>query len=381
MAKTGLIHVKSGGFMERLPVASAHSVAPLFRALRALFRGLATAWKASLSASYSPLTLRVSILTSLLATAGCSLYRPAFFLPFLIAASGFDAVRMSLRVRDEKKVDEKTQMYDAILQKYDDGTPEVRLARQAESYALYFDIDMYGSQLDGEVPEPGLNSFDDADVDVLLGSMAGALQKIYPQFAGLEVVVFSSSGVCLATNRYKASFHVVFPQIIVERPVMCHEKKVQCAGTASHILVRDHVTHYLSMEEEQNERLKQLRKRVSSDLVQADDPDGPRLNDWCEILDEMPLWHDPRPGRCTGVRLPYTDKELADGIDPRTKLPLGRWWYQQGRLEKLPPFADRRHWVRLGDISCRETPTELDVSQMDPEVDRYPECPVCRGRR
>ncbi|CAJ1331059.1 unnamed protein product [Effrenium voratum] len=352
MAKTGLIHVKSGGFMERLPVASAHSVAPLFRALRALFRGLATAWKASLSASYSPLTLRVSILTSLLATAGCSLYRRRW--------------RVAVSVANAK---------------YDDGTPEVRLARQAESYALYFDIDMYGSQLDGEVPEPGLNSFDDADVDVLLGSMAGALQKIYPQFAGLEVVVFSSSGVCLATNRYKASFHVVFPQIIVERPVMCHEKKVQCAGTASHILVRDHVTHYLSMEEEQNERLKQLRKRVSSDLVQADDPDGPRLNDWCEILDEMPLWHDPRPGRCTGVRLPYTDKELADGIDPRTKLPLGRWWYQQGRLEKLPPFADRRHWVRLGDISCRETPTELDVSQMDPEVDRYPECPVCRGRR
>lgn len=24
---------------------------------------------------------------------------------------------------------------------------------------------------------------------------------------------------------------------------------------------------------------------------------GPGKNDWCEILDENPFWHDPRPGR------------------------------------------------------------------------------------
>merc|ERR1712232_1121684 len=60
------------------------------------------------------------------------------------------------------------------------------------------------------------------------------------------------------------------------------------------------------------------------------------LNDWCELLDERPLWHEPWPDAQTGLRLAFTDKHE----EGRPKLPLGRW---RCRLSLSGDQKEREH--------------------------------------
>eukprot|EP00439_Symbiodinium_sp_Y106_P054749 s502_g7.t1 len=123
-------------------------------------------------------------------------------------------------------------------------------------------------------------------------------------------------------------------------------------------------------------------KRRLDELCGFEDVNGSGRNDWHEIFDENALWHDPRPGRRTGFRLPFTDKAVGEDEDEycmegRPKLPLGRWQLRgevEGDLqdlvvEPLPNLSDTE-WVQLGDISyCAATePSHLRKDTVDPEA-------------
>jgi len=184
-------------------------------------------------------------------------------------------------------------------------------------------------------------------------------------------------------KRAKASFHVHFPQIIVDRPVKAYPEAPGGAlrdFVGWHVLLRDHVVCcFLEQEESEDSRDQESLSFYHKSLEEAcewakvnpdDEDDNSRcLNAWSEIFDERPLWHEPSPGRCTGFRLPFTDKPL----EGRPKLPLGRWRcaQQDGCVEvRRCPDVDPVEWVRLGDISvCHDDITPLDRSTLHPNVD------------
>ncbi|CAK9030371.1 unnamed protein product [Durusdinium trenchii] len=304
---------------------------------------------------------------------------------------------------------DREELYQHILDMYHRGTPIVLLARQAPLYPFFLDLDFWGSTR----PDDPLHSIvAEGDHLVLLRCIASALLDIFPQQATLEVAVFCSSGVDRETGRYKASFHVLFPEIIVRRPILCLDATQSfCLDgqAASHILVRDHVVASLAAAEKEVQRLNSLRMKASNEIIEANPEETPEealrypahwglaynmealekslwlgKNDWCEILDENPFWHDPRPGRRTGFRLPFTDKRWGDkAMEGRVKLPLGRWKFQAPDiLEELPNLTDLE-WVRLGDVSrpaASETPMNQQKLQAD-QADLCCKCLVCLDRR
>eukprot|EP00434_Breviolum_minutum_P021982 symbB.v1.2.019404.t1/scaffold1587.1/size141350/1 len=206
----------------------------------------------------------------------------------------------------------------------------------------------------------------------------------------MEVAVFQSSGVDRKKQRFKASFHMVFPDVIVRRPELCNGTNLcETTKAASHILARDYVVQSLD-ECRAQQRLDELKKKISDEKLEAVNGDGSpvRRNDWCEILDENPLWHDPRPGIRTGFRLPFTDKsyaqEAADNenvskeTEGRVKLPVGRWSFQAGMLKPLPDLT-AVEWVRMGDISrpVIVTETTIDEQKLQKICQTQVPCLVC----
>lgn len=256
----------------------------------------------------------------------------------------------------------RRELYGHILACFDLGAPLVLLARQAPLYPLFFDLDLWGGH-EGESGSAEHNCIAwEGGVQFLATFIADAVREMYPQFQdGLELAVFSSSGRCRRKRRYKASYHLVFPGVIVDRPVKCsrlEDRTCEEPSPARHVVIRNHLVYRLSVgsEEGQLQQLREdLRRCCNYDVVEASgantnvSEDPTYLNDWTEVLDENPLWHEPWPEALTGFRLPFTDKPE----EGRPKLPFGRWRLtgQPGRLEPLPDL-DANEWVRLGDISA-----------------------------
>ncbi|CAE7252648.1 PRPF4B, partial [Symbiodinium sp. KB8] len=189
-------------------------------------------------------------------------------------------------------------------------------------------------------------------------------------------------------QRFKASYHVIFPQIIVDRPVMCMERKMPGeagAKPSGHMICREHLICFFAKRDNddfelRDDRIVELKRRLDA-LCDFETVDGSGRNDWHEVFDENALWHDPRPGRRTGFRLPFTDKAVGEDADEpclenRPKLPLGRWQLRGDVkcdledlvMEPLPNLSDTE-WVQMGDISyCAATgPTLLRKDLVDPE--------------
>lgn len=281
---------------------------------------------------------------------------------------------------------QREELYQHIIEMYYQRRPLVLLARQPSFYPFFLDLDLFGSRSDDHLRTAVQGQ--DGDHLVLFKCIATALLEIFPSHQVLEVAAFESSGLDRAKKCFKASFHLVFPDIIVKRPELCHGPLETCLlnRAASHILVRDYVVYRLTeMEHGQNEaarRLTRLKDKVSNECLEENDGDA-RRNDWCEILDENPFWHDPRPGKRTGLRLPFTDKRYKEEeLEGRVKFPLGRWSFQAGEAALQPlPNLSPVEWVRLGDISrsrLAETPIEKLI---DDKVDPFCMCLVCRGIR
>eukprot|EP00747_Dinoflagellata_sp_TGD_P059394 gnl/TRDRNA2_/TRDRNA2_151544_c0_seq1.p1 gnl/TRDRNA2_/TRDRNA2_151544_c0~~gnl/TRDRNA2_/TRDRNA2_151544_c0_seq1.p1 ORF type:complete len:829 (+),score=143.06 gnl/TRDRNA2_/TRDRNA2_151544_c0_seq1:314-2488(+) len=319
--------------------------------------------------------------------------------------------------------EDRLRLYRLVVEMFDRGVPLVVLARQAPSYPLFFDLDLYG----GREGEPGADEVHNVawlDEDkVLLRSIVEGLLQLYPQHRhGLEVGVFCSSGMCRSKGRYKASYHLVFPELIVDRPEKCWPDcpdGAKRSTPARHIIVRDHVLYHLTEAADvagsslwalRRDLLRCCRYEViggdapSEHPEELDNLEVTYLNDWTEVLDEKPFWHEPWPEAATGMRLPFTDKAppcqeqdeepTTAQVEGRPKIPLGRWRFQKDgeagdlTMERLPNL-DPTEWVRLGDISIGAgnsdgeyhlTPWVEDA--IHPDVDRVWEdcpCPLCRA--
>lgn len=309
----------------------------------------------------------------------------------------------------EADAEGRERLYRNVVAMFDLGVPLVLLARQAHLYPLFLDLDIYGGLADSEGGEVHSIVWDAEKT--LMRSIAAAVLQIFPQFRpGLEIAVFCASGIDSLKGRHKASYHFVFPHIIVDRP----EKGWPDAPgggwppvRGGHMTVRDHIVCRLVEETDTSGPLARLRSELlaRSDYArlepECDDTEGgpvdagressdelpAYLNDWPEILDDKPLRHEPWPEAATGFRLPYTDKACPEVIvEGRPKVPLGRWLLRsiaQGAgvlvdpqhgadvqlVEQLPEM-DPVDWVRLGDISRPDAQevTPWDAHGLHPDV-------------
>eukprot|EP00927_Polykrikos_kofoidii_P044801 TRINITY_DN38689_c0_g1_i1.p1 TRINITY_DN38689_c0_g1~~TRINITY_DN38689_c0_g1_i1.p1 ORF type:complete len:1009 (+),score=141.82 TRINITY_DN38689_c0_g1_i1:74-3100(+) len=400
---------------------------------------------------------------------------------------------------DVKSWNDRDRLYENIVTMFELGAPLALLARQAPLYALFFDIDIYGYRHnvgsekesengeDTDAREKG--NYQDAKYNTdaatwgtaridavttesaccggtvgkevmnltelmweggglrdLILAVALALLRLYPQFRhGLEIAVFHASGYDRKSNREKVSYHIFFPQIIVDRAVKCWQtnpcvsRDVDAAGKlgctpsphpARHVMVREHVLHCLH-EDGRSQKLHQdllsacgwevIARETSAEGTETTDDSGDTaaqsgetyLNDWCEVFDENPFWHEPWPDAFTGLRLPFTDKQgdTYNQWEGRPKLPLGRWLVREATLEAVeksqPPQEvegevaisiqthvreltverladlDAVDWVRLGDISvctAQTAPTPWDEFGLHQGVDHLWDpcpCPSC----
>jgi len=305
---------------------------------------------------------------------------------------------------------DRERLYEHIVAMFELGVPLVLLGRQAPKYSLFFDVDVYG----GEEGSEGADSIHrivwDNKEKVLVRAIAAAVMQVYPHLnQGLELAAYGSSGWCQAKHRYKASYHLVFPHVIVDRPIKPWPdgpQELVEGAPGRHLVVRDHVVCRLTREAGEPGPLADLHEQLleccSLAVLSSDDDDGHGddakgsmeragdfeddedtepstfLNDWTEILDDKPLRHEPQPEALTGFRLPFTDKAV-DGIpEGRPKVPLGRWCLRgvaAAMVETVAKDAEEAvltplrqdasgvsitrlpdlqpvEWVRLGDISA-----------------------------
>jgi len=290
---------------------------------------------------------------------------------------------------------DRLALYESVVSCFKLGVPLVLLARQPERYPLFFDLDVYGGCEDAPNFDKVIRFAWEDEEQVLSRAIVSSVWDLYPELrGGLEVAVFSSNGLCRRKKRFKASYHLVFKDIIVDRPEKCTEASGKCGQrpAARHIAVRNHMVCRLSDAADAGGALADLRDDLrrccDSEVVSESDDDVTYLNDWTEILDEFPLWHEPGPDAATGLRLPFTDKPR----EGRPKLPLGRWRFSSATssdvsLKDWPPKCsieqlrdlDLVKWVRLGDISAdvRRGLTPWSEEGLHPDALSELECPEC----
>jgi len=237
---------------------------------------------------------------------------------------------------------EADSLYKSLYTLHKQGRPTVLLAKQPRVYPLFFDIDIKGMRCtkrseewegDGRynnINEEAMGGMrvndknEDDDTQLLEQTLAGidtiaflthlsrTLGELYDPSV-LRMAVFESHGICASTypgfqhDVYaKASFHIVFPDIIVERSENCVQRpegypREVCnrKPMAQHCELMDHVRNYFDDSKEKDEDVKKLTEQ----LLFLD-----KGNTWSEVFDENPTWHE-----CwddlTGMRLCWTRKK------------------------------------------------------------------------
>ncbi|CAE7421501.1 unnamed protein product, partial [Symbiodinium necroappetens] len=228
--------------------------------------------------------------------------------------------------------------------------------------------------------KPGKNNGDPGE---LIRWRAKAIHHLFPQLAQLRCLVYSASGYNRGKERLKTSFHLVWPELIVE------------PGTAG--LLRE-VTLELFDEETKKEGsfLQKLQKKLMGFY---------KSNDWFNVFDKTTI------SATNGLRLPYNDKvssvyraseekakvergEMAKGKAAKKRVKENRYSKAVGELlftfeadvatggqeDKIVSArwqnTDSRsiaQWIQMG--SCR-----LDMS--DPERTQPTQvCPTREGKR
>lgn len=222
-----------------------------------------------------------------------------------------------------------------------------------------------------EKPKRGLDGVVCGDPGKLLRKRALAIHKLYPYFTHLEAIVYSASGLNKKKEMLKASFHLVWPQLIVD---------------SDHAPVIRHVTlDFFSRESAVPGSDLQL---LNKELVRIHDSNG-----WSGFFDKTTVGGN-------GLRLPYNDKASTNppGSVPRItfeKRPnraIGRIRFD---FETDPSTGAARvgsaqwvedadshsivEWIAMG--SCRRTPGEVELTPWRPLAEVVALLPAMPGEQ
>lgn len=291
-----------------------------------------------------------------------------------VAQTGSEAQYCSEIESQFFETDERAELYRLVAAAYRRGDPIHLLARQAERSVMFLDLDIYGGFCGEPDAERVKGVVDEAGNFLLLRVVVSSLLRLLPTLEHLEVAVFCSCGY-RASGKHQhyfiASYHLVFPELHVQRSEMCCPQTSRLAVLGEHVPVRDYLVRAMSQLEGEVQHLQTALQACNQD------------NTWAEIFDENPLWHNPLPQH-VGLRLPFTDKAMAcGGKESRPKVPLGRWLLGRdlsGPMQQLPNLTDEE-WLQLGDVSRPvQGTTLLDASLLEPMGEECI-CLVCRNLR
>mmetsp|Transcript_48083 Transcript_48083/g.155115 ORF Transcript_48083/g.155115 Transcript_48083/m.155115 type:complete len:942 (+) Transcript_48083:58-2883(+) len=207
-----------------------------------------------------------------------------------------------------------------------------------------------------EKPKRGMDGIVCGDPGELLRKRALAIHMLYPYFTHLEAIVYSASGENKKKGMLKSSFHLVWPQLIVD---------------SDHAPVIRFVTLDLfSRESAVPGSYLQLKNKELMDIHDS--------NGWSGFFDKTTVGGN-------GLRLPYNDKASTNppGIGPRVtfeKRPnraIGRIRFDfetdastgVGRVASAQWVEDvHSHsivdWISMG--SCRRCPGEVELTPWKP---------------
>jgi len=243
---------------------------------------------------------------------------------------GFD-LRFDISDLEQEEADE---LYRCLYKMCVDWDPAILLAKQPQVYPLFFDINIRGEAEATELTKTldRLN-FDDL---CFFSHLARALQEIYLQ--PFTMAVFESHGICepqvpefRGESYARVSFHVVFPELIVQRGANCVDRSTRNAGAHhtrtkdpsiytpssevnNHMLIVDHVRHYFEHACEGN--TDPTLTAFWHKMTHMDNN-----NVWTEVIGENAMWHE-KWDDLTGLRLAFTKKcNESDAHPPRVKMP------------------------------------------------------------
>mmetsp|Transcript_129037 Transcript_129037/g.413425 ORF Transcript_129037/g.413425 Transcript_129037/m.413425 type:complete len:1143 (-) Transcript_129037:43-3471(-) len=196
--------------------------------------------------------------------------------------------------------------------------------RQTQRFPFIEDFDVQapkdwqGPLPDGQVPRPPdelimdrpirVNGKVEGDPGELMKQRAIAIHMIYPHIETLEALVYSASGFNKGKDMLKSSFHLVWPQLIVDpdrAPVIRH--------VTLGLFRKETMTHGSYLQECQR-RLINLHES----------------NSWELVFDSTTI------NARNGLRLPYSDKASMVIADPKDKQKI-----KDGLLSKTQAFKKR----------------------------------------
>ncbi|CAE8652402.1 unnamed protein product [Polarella glacialis] len=203
--------------------------------------------------------------------------------------------------------DVQTQLFDNIAWLYDRGICQYISERQTPKFPFIEDFDIQCAT-NWKAPDPGKERPDPPDEllvtrpvrdannkvtgspGLLLEKRAWAVHMIYPNLEVLEVLVYSASGYNKGKELLKSSFHLVWPQLLVD-------------GDRAPVL--RYVT--LGIFKKETSQLGSFLNKLQTQLLQLD-----KSNEWELVFDKTTM------GR-NGLRLPYSDKVSNVIKDPEDK--------------------------------------------------------------
>eukprot|EP00930_Biecheleria_cincta_P070306 TRINITY_DN57948_c0_g1_i1.p1 TRINITY_DN57948_c0_g1~~TRINITY_DN57948_c0_g1_i1.p1 ORF type:complete len:671 (+),score=76.33 TRINITY_DN57948_c0_g1_i1:63-2075(+) len=229
-----------------------------------------------------------------------------------------------LCIPDEPAVQEQLRFH--ILQRFHAGNPLCGVEMTTTNYPFFEDIDIMGSDAQDAGPPD----------DILLHSSAfwqlraEILHELFPTVDTLELTLFKASGWNCEKGCYKASFHAVWPQLVVTRE-------------RAHLVRLATLTEFGKRSYSPGE-LNRLRWR----LLEIDD-----RNDWPSVFDIASV-------RGGSFRLPFNDKlnKQANRREDRPILPESVWCFHFTELGRVhwyakthdPPDLPELDWLKRGSV-------------------------------
>lgn len=235
---------------------------------------------------------------------------------------------------DTEEVREKLEKYLARLS--DMQSPLAWVEMVTKSYPFFEDIDILGTTLTEGRPEHLIE-----DARGFWELRAEALHKVFPSVNPLELTLFKAHGQSGKDSCWKASYHALWPQLIVDR------ERAHAIRLAT----------LLDFNAVSGGPIADLKEK----LLAAD----PR-NVWEAVFDQASV-------KGGSFRMPFCDKIVRNGHhmfpDNRPILPDGIWkfWFNESgqvdyfRRAVAPEELPKVQWLRLGRVRLREPLPPLTV--------------------
>lgn len=252
--------------------------------------------------------------------------------------------------------DEETQgqLFKHIARLLDLGIPMFIAERFSDCHPWAEDIDI--------VSDCG-NSGDPAPTELVLDRQglflvhrARVLFELFPRLVEAKLFIYNSSGWSSNKNAHKVSFHLVWPEIIVnaENATIIRDRTLEVFTD----LCRDGGPLQPLMQE--------IRMHTSAYFQNRFGCDPGDFDIWEDIFDDNSV----RPK--TGMRLPFNFKAtmvshspIRHNIDKRSPKPHGVMTFQRDQLTRCPPLHEpdftHEQWLRYGSVR-RQQP---DITSMD----------------